>query len=238
MLKAINATMNIQNLLKAFISLFYPDLCVICGNPLVAGENYFCLECSLQLPKTNYHLNPDNQASDRFAGKIPLTKAGSYLYYSKGGIAQKLIAEIKYKGNRNLGEWMGVLIAKEWSSSGFFQDVDYLVPVPLHSSKERKRGFNQAERIAAGIAQVTGIQMDTKNVFRKKANTTQTKKGLFERWKNTKDLFEVQNLALFKNKHILIVDDVLTTGSTLEAVAQSILKAEGVKISLLSLAIA
>jgi len=229
--------MNLQNLLRAFISLFYPKLCVICGNPLVADENYFCLGCFLKLPKTNYHLNPDNQASDRFAGKIPLVRGASYLYYNKGGIAQKLIAEIKYKGNRNLGEWMGILMAKEWFSCGFFQDVDYLVPVPLHPSKERKRGFNQAEMIAMGIAQVTGIQPDAKNVFRKKANTTQTKKGLFDRWKNTKDLFEVQNPALFKNKHILIVDDVLTTGSTLEAVAQSILKAEGVKISLLSLAI-
>ena len=220
------------------MSLFYPKLCVVCGNPLVADENYFCLECFLKLPKTNYHLNPDNQASDRFAGKVPLARGASYLYYNKGGSAQKLIVEIKYKSNRNLGKWMGALLAKEWFSCGFFQDIDYLVPVPLHPSKERKRGFNQAEMIALGIAQVTGIQMDTKNVFRKKANTTQTKKGLFERWKNTKDLFEVQNPALFKNKHILIVDDVLTTGSTLEAVAQSILKAEGVKISLLSLAIA
>ena len=230
--------MNLKNLLNAFIALFYPKLCVICGKPLVAGENYFCLDCFLELPKTNYHLTPDNQSIDRFAGKIPLTKGVSYLYYNKGGIAPKLIAEIKYRDNRNLGEWMGALLAKEWSSSGFFLDIDYLVPVPLHPSKERKRGFNQAEMIALGIAHVTGIRIDTKNVFRKKANATQTKKGLFERWKNTKDLFEVENLDFFKNKHVLIVDDVLTTGSTLEAVAQSILKAEGVKISLLSLAIA
>jgi len=230
--------MNFKNLLKAFVSLFYPNLCVICRKPFVADENYFCLECFLKLPKTNYHLNPDNQASDRFAGKIPLAKAASYLYYNKGGIAPNLIAEIKYRDNRNLGEWMGALLSKEWFSSDFFQDIDYLVPVPLHPSKERKRGFNQAEMIALGIARVTGIPIDTKNVFRKEANTTQTKKGLFERWKNTKDLFEVKNLDFFKNKHVLIVDDVLTTGSTLEAVAQSILKAGGVKISLLSLAIA
>ncbi|MDR1610617.1 MAG: ComF family protein [Candidatus Symbiothrix sp.] len=230
--------MNLKKTIQAFVSLFYPKLCVICGNPLVADENHFCLECFLKLPKTNYHLNPDNQATDRFAGKIPLVKGASYLYYNKGGTGQKLIAEIKYKDNRHLGEWMGALLAKEWLSSGFFRDIDCLIPVPLHPSKERKRGFNQAEMIALGIAHVTGIQVNTKNVFRKKANTTQTKKGLFERWKNTKDLFEVKDLDFFKNKHILIVDDVLTTGSTLESVAQSILKAKEVKISLLCLAIA
>lgn len=228
--------MKLQNLLQAFVSLFYPNLCVICGKPLVTGENYFCLECFLKLPKTHSHLAPDNQAISRFAGKIPLVKGAAYLYYDKEGIGQQLIAEIKYKDNRNLGEWMGALLAKEWLTSGFFHDIDYLAPVPLHPSKERKRGFNQAEMIALGIARVTGIPVDTKNVFRKKANTTQTKKGLFERWKNTKDLFEVKDLDLFNNKHILIIDDVLTTGSTLEAVAQSILKAKGVKISFLTLA--
>jgi ComF family protein len=204
----------------------------------MTGENYFCLECFLKLPKTNYHLNPDNRATDRFAGKIPVVKGASYLYYNKEGIGQKIIAEIKYKDNSSLGEWMGDMLAKDWFPSGFFSDIDYLVPVPLHPSKKRKRGFNQAEMIALGISYIAGIQVDNKNVFRKKANTTQTKKSLFERWKNTKDLFEVKNLDFFKDKHVLIVDDVLTTGSTLEAVAQCILKAKGVKISFLSLAIA
>ncbi|MDR2691907.1 MAG: hypothetical protein LBB73_06360 [Dysgonamonadaceae bacterium] len=112
--------MQLKNLLQAFVSLFYPKLCVTCGEPLVAGENYFCLECFLKLPKTNYHLIPDNRTTDRFAGKIPVAKGASYLYYSKGGLSQKLIAEIKYRDNRNLGEWMGVLLAKDWLPGGFF----------------------------------------------------------------------------------------------------------------------
>ena len=230
--------MNPKNLLSNFISLFYPKLCITCGEPLVAAESYFCLECFLKLPKTNYHLSPDNRATDRFAGKIPVAKGASWLYYDKGGISQKLIAEIKYRDNRNLGEWMGALLAKDWLASGFFHGIDCLVPVPLHPSKEKKRGFNQSETIALGISQITDIRINTKNVIRKKANETQTKKTLFERWKNTKDLFEVKDIDFFNNKHVLVVDDVLTTGSTLEAVVQSILKAKDVKISILSLAIA
>jgi len=229
--------MRIKTLLANFFSLLYPELCVICGEPLVESEKFFCLSCFLKLPKTNYHLIPENPAIERLAGKVSLEKASSYFYYSKGGIAQKLIAEIKYKGNRNLGEWIGSYIAKDMISRGFFQEIDYLLPVPLHRSKEKKRGFNQAEKIAEGIAQVTNIPIETNNVFRIKANTSQTKKGVFERWRNTVDLFHVNNPDLFNGKHILLIDDVLTTGSTLEAVTQSLLKSQGVKISILTLAI-
>jgi len=229
--------MKIKNLLANFVSLLYPKLCVVCGEPLVENEKFFCFACYLRLPRTNYHLMHENQAIERLAGKISLEKASSYFYYNKGGIAQKLIAEIKYRGNQQLGEWMGSHLAKDMISSGFFQGIDYMVPVPLHRSKEKKRGFNQAEKIAAGISQVTKIPIETANVFRAKANTTQTRKGLFDRWKNTLNLFQLNNPALFKEKHVLIIDDVLTTGSTVESVAQSLLKSPGIKISLLTLAI-
>ena len=229
--------MKIKTLLANFASLIYPELCVICGEPLIENETFFCFACFLKLPKTNYHLIPENQAIERLSGKVSLVKASSYFYYNKGGVAQKLISEIKYKGNRNLGEWIGGYLAKDMISSGFFQGIDYMVPVPLHRSKEKKRGFNQAEKIAEGIAQVTKIPLETNNVLREKANTSQTKKGIFDRWKNTRNLFNLKDTKLFKKKHILLIDDVLTTGSTLEAVAQSLLKSQGVKISILTLAI-
>jgi len=230
--------MNIKHLFANLISLIYPQLCVICREPLIEGESYFCFACSMKLPKTHYHLIPENKAIERFAGKVSLLKASSYLYYNKEGVAQKLIAEIKYKGNRNFGEWMGVYIAKDMASSDFFHGIDYLLPVPLHKSKEKKRGFNQAEKIARGIACVTKIPLETSNVFREKLNTTQTRKGVFERWKNTLNIFKIKNPDLFKNKHILLIDDVLTTGSTIEALAQSIMKLQNIKISVLTLAIA
>jgi ComF family protein len=229
--------MKIQKLFANFISLLYPELCVICGEPLIENEKFFCFACFLKLPKTNYHLIPENKAIERLSGKVSLEKASAYFYYNKGGIAQKLVAEIKYRGNRSLGEWIGVHIAKDMISSGFFQGIDCMVPVPLHRSKEKKRGFNQAKKIAEGISQVTKIPMETANVFRAKSNTTQTKKGLFDRWKNTLNIFQIKDPELFKEKHILLIDDVLTTGSTLEAVAQSLLKSQGVKISILALAI-
>jgi len=229
--------MKTKTLLANFVSLLYPKLCVICGNPLIENEEFFCFACFLKLPKTHYHLIPENQAIERLAGKVSLEKASSYFYYNKGGIAQKLIAEIKYKGNQNLGEWIGIYLAKDMISSGFFQGIDYLVPVPLHRSKERKRGFNQAGKIAEGIAQVTKIPLETNNVLREKSNTTQTRKGVFDRWKNTRNLFQLKDPKLFCAKHILLIDDVLTTGSTLEAVAQSLLKSQEIKVSILTLAI-
>jgi len=228
---------KIRTFLANFVSLLYPDLCVICGEPLVENEKFFCFACFLKLPKTNYHFISENQAIERFAGKISLEKASSYFYYSKGGVAQKLVAEIKYKGNRNLGEWIGAYLADDMISSGFFQGIDYLIPVPLHCSKEKKRGFNQAEKIAEGIARVTKIPLESKRVFRSKANATQTRKGIFDRWKNTQNLFYLENPEMFKKKHILLIDDVLTTGSTLEAVAQGLSKSQGAKISILTLAI-
>ena len=229
--------MKIRTLLANLISLLYPELCVICGEPLIENEKYFCFACFLKLPRTNYHLTPENQAIDRLAGKVSLMKASSYFYYTKGGVAQKLIAEIKYRGNQNLGEWIGRYLAKDMISSGFFQDIDCMVPVPLHRLKEKKRGFNQAKKIAEGISRITKIPLETTNVYREKANISQTGKGLFDRWKNTRYLFNIKYPDLFKKKHILLIDDVLTTGSTLEAVAQSLLKSQDIKISILTVAI-
>ncbi|MDR2057625.1 MAG: ComF family protein [Dysgonamonadaceae bacterium] len=225
-------------LTKSFLSLFYPKLCVICGEPLVEGEDFFCLHCFLNLPKTNYHLTKDNLAFDRFLGKVPIEKAASYLYYNKAGMGQKLVAEIKYRGNIYLGKWLGQYVAKDFQKSGFFEGIDYLIPVPLHPQKYKKRGFNQSEIIAQGITDVSHIPLETRNLYRTKANTSQTRKGVYERWLNTTGNFKIKDKQLFAGKHVLLIDDVLTTGSTLEACIICLLETPGIKISLLTIAIA
>lgn len=225
--------------LKSFLSLFFPELCVICKQALMDGESYFCLDCFLSLPKTNYHLLPDNNpAMDRFAGKVILEKASSFLYYSKGGIGPKIISEIKYRGNPDFGFRMGQYCAETLCRTTFFENIDRIVPIPLHSSKKRKRGFNQSEKIADGISYESGIFVECNVLYRSRANTTQTKKNVYERWRNTEDVFMIKNSHQLEGKHILLVDDVLTTGSTLEAAAEALLKIPHLKISILTLAIA
>jgi ComF family protein len=209
------------NWFKSLLSLFYPPLCVGCSEALLTDENFFCPGCLLKLPKTNYHLPADNPAFDRFAGKIPVQKATAYLYYNKNGLGQKTVAAIKYRGNIYLGKWIGSYMAEDLLASGFFDGIDWIIPVPLHTQKLRKRGFNQSEVIARGISEVTGIPVETQSLYRGQANESQTKKGIYERWKNTQGIFQLHDTGLFENKHLLLVDDVLTTGATLEACAQA-----------------
>ncbi|MDR0799888.1 MAG: ComF family protein [Dysgonamonadaceae bacterium] len=230
--------MNLKPYLSDFLSLFFPKLCLHCREPLMGAETFLCLHCQRLLPKTGYLSFQDNAATDRFRGKIPVAKAVSYLYYNKGGVGQKIVAEIKYRGNIRLGREIGRQLAEDLHSKGFFENVDFLVPVPLHPKKLKKRGFNQAEIIAQGVASVTKIPMETTRLYRRKANLTQTKKNVYERWKNADGIFSLRDPSVFASKHVLLVDDVLTTGATLEACAVRLLEIPQIKISLLTLAIA
>ena len=225
------------NVFQSLISLFYPPLCAGCSEALLANEKFLCAECFSDLPKTNYHVIKDNRAYEQLSIRFPVQRASSYLYYNKQGLGQKLVAAVKYQGNVALGEWLGASLAQELLPSGFFEDIDYLVPVPLHKKKQRKRGFNQSEALAKGITSVTDIPIDMDILYRAKANVSQTRKGVYERWKNTQDIFQVKDVESFKNKHVLLIDDVLTTGSTLEACARALLQCENVRISVFTLAI-
>ncbi|MDR1719210.1 MAG: ComF family protein [Dysgonamonadaceae bacterium] len=228
--------MKLQTLLSDLVALFYPKLCVVCGNPLVEGEEYLCLRCRLQLPATRYPF-ANNPAHERFKGKAPCEKIMPCLFYNKGGIGQQIVAEIKYKNNPAFGMWMGSYAANNLIDPDFFRDIHCLIPVPLHPKKMRKRRFNQSEMLATGISKATGIPLIADCLYRRIANPTQTKRGSYERWLNTMDIFAVRNRETLADKQTILIDDVLTTGSTLESCINALLVCENIKISILTLSV-
>jgi len=203
----------------------------------VKGEKEICTQCRYDLGKTGYHRESDNEAEKLFWGKVAVKHATAYCFFHKGGIAQKMLHNLKYKGAKHLGVEMGRLIGGE--IKGFpVAEADYIVPVPLHPSKYKKRKYNQAEMIAVGISSVIGVPIDTTTLVRVRENTTQTDKNINERYKNSLGLFGVTESRILEDKRVLLVDDVLTTGATLEACARELLRIDGVTVNCATFAIA
>lgn len=226
------------NRLAAIVRLFFPARCAVCGAPLQTGEEGVCLRCDMEMPRTGYHLHKDNPVERLFWGKFPLERATSYLYYNKGDDFRRLLHALKYAGRQDLGELTGRFMAAELAPSGFFHGVDVIVPVPLHPKRQRSRGYNQSACIARGISAVTGIPVDTLSVVRHKPTETQTRKSTYERWENVAGIFQLTAPHSFTGKHVLLVDDVLTTGSTITACADAFKEVDGVRLSVLTLALA
>lgn len=197
-----------------------------------------CLKCLSGLPRTQFHLRKDNIVECNFWGKIPVEHATSFLYYAKGGNVRQLLYELKYHGNQEVGEVMGRMMASELMCSHFFDGIDLIVPVPLHQRKKRLRGYNQSECLARGVSVVTGIPMDNKVVIRSRYTDTQTHKGQYARWENVRNLFACIFPDSLEGKHLLLVDDVLTTGATVVSCADAFRGIPGLRISVLTLALA
>ncbi len=227
-----------MTILNSFINLLFPNMCVACGESLIKGEHFVCLKCLNEIPKTNYHLQKENPVEQRFWGKVPIENATSYFFFQKGSKFQHLLHELKYKNNKEIGAFLGKYSTAELINDSFLQKIDLIVPVPLHRKREAKRGYNQSEWICKGISEIMQKPMSARNLIRTQQNTTQTKKSVFERYENTQGIFEVKNTAEFADKHILLVDDVLTTGSTIEACIQELQKVENLKVSVFTLAVA
>lgn len=221
-----------NNWLHSFITLFLPRCCIVCEQPLSHAEEYVCIACNIDLPRTNFHLHKDNPIEKLFWGKIPIERATAFYLYQKGSGYRRIIHFLKYKGYKQVGEVMGRYMAAEISDSSFFEGIDQIVPVPLHHKRLKKRGYNQSEWLARGLSRNTDIPVNTQAVIRSKNTHTQTDKSLFGRWENMKDAFHVQHPEQFEGKHILLVDDVLTTGSTLLACASAFSGIEGIRISI------
>ena len=218
-----------------FLNLLYPRVCIGCGEALFKNEEDLCLSCLLQLPLMRDNAQFDNFIEERFYGRLKVEHATSFLYYEKETVAQKILHEIKYHGNKELGRRLGAMFGAKMLREQF-PLPEALVPVPLHPNKLRLRGYNQSEWIAKGISETTGLPVWTNVLERIVENSTQTKKGVVERWENVKDIFQLTHQRAVDGCHLMIVDDVLTTGATIEACARPFSECEKVRISIAALA--
>ena len=221
-----------------FISLLFPRLCYGCGTHLLRNEYLICTECFVVIPRTGYHTVEDNPVAQLFWGRCKIEKAAAFSYYNKGSRIRKLIHNLKYKGIKEIGYELGRIYGLSLTTSGFTNDIDLIIPVPLHPSKKRIRGFNQSETISMGIADSTRLPVDIRSLTRKIVSATQTKRSRYERWTNVEGIFQVADSMAITGKHVLLVDDVITTGSTIESCTNELLKIEGVKVSVVALAFA
>ena len=216
--------------------LLFPRYCKVCGRRLMKSEQHLCLECLLHLPRTHYELNPENILMQHFMEWPEVVRATAYMYYHKESQYAHLIHHLKYYDHPETGTFLGRMAAKEIAVSGFFDGIDLIVPVPLSPKKKRKRGYNQCDYIAQGISEATGIIINTECIERIVDNDTQTHKGRRERWKSTKGIFRITDATTLRDKHILIIDDVATTGATLHACIAEILTIPSVRVSVFALA--
>ena len=227
-----------SNLFKDTVHLFYPHVCTGCGTDLLPVDNLLCLECITHLPHTRYAQYANNPIEKIFWGRLPVTAAHSEFYFAKESLIQHLIHQLKYKSNQQIGMYLGELTGTSLMNSNRFQHLDYIVPLPLYPDKERKRGYNQAAVICEGMSAVMNVPVLLNNVVRRHSTETQTKKHRAERWENVSGSFMINEPAKLEGKNILLVDDVITTGATLEACGSVIASIKGTKLSIATLSMA
>jgi len=223
-------------ILEDFIALFYPRVCVACHASLIKGEDVLCTSCLVELPKTAYHRYRENPVRNRLEGRLPLAFASAFLKFRKGGLVQSLLHELKYNNRPEIGIRMGHLYGVELMESGLGADFDVIVPVPLHASRMRRRGYNQSAKFAEGLSEALNIAWEESISLRVEATNTQTRKGRADRWSNVKDAFSVAAMDKVAGKRILLVDDVITTGATLEACGSHLIESGCASLSIACIA--
>jgi ComF family protein len=227
-----------MRIVEDFIGLFFPRICNACEAVLLKNEETICTRCLHTLPRTNFHLHRQNPVTEVFWGRLPIESASAYLYFAKAGRVQHLIHQFKYKGQLEVGRLLGTMFANDLHKSPYFKNIEGVIPVPLHWSKQKARGFNQSEVFGRAMATAMNVPLMDDVLKREKATATQTRKSRFERWKNVSYVFKLTNPERIAGKHILLVDDVITTGATIEACASAVLDVSGTKVSLAFLAMA
>lgn len=221
---------------KAMAQLFFPKLCAGCGSDILDEEQMLCLACLDKLPLTSFALHASNPVEKIFWGRLPVTAASAYCYFTRDSVLQTLIHRLKYKRDRETGFFLGQLMGRALADANRFHGIDALVPLPLHPEKERKRGYNQATVLCNGMAATWGKPVWDNILTRVSRTETQTRKSRAERWQNITGKFELNPGRLSKGKHLLLVDDVVTTGATLEAAGAVLLQMENTRLSIATLA--
>ena len=224
--------------LRDIADFFFPRTCLVCDRVLMHNENHLCTHCLLNLPRTEYATVADNAMAQLFYGKLRVERAAAYFYFTKGSDYRSLIHHIKYHGEKECGRYLGKLFVLEYGSKGFFDGIDYIVPVPLHSKKLRERGYNQSEWIARGISEESGIALCCDALICKTHRVSQTRKGIYDRYISTRDVFELVVPSTLVGMHVLLVDDVVTTGATLLSCGEVLLQGGVDKISMMTLSAA
>lgn len=219
-------------MLKDFASLVFPPCCLCCSTILAPQEKTICSVCEMELPHTHFELIPDNPIEKIFWGRIPIKAASAGFYFSKEGRIQQLMHALKYNDQLEAGILLGKKLGRLLKRSPRFQHITCIIPVPLHQKKLRKRGFNQCSFIAKGIQATTNWKIDETSLLRVSYNESQTKKTRWARWKNVSTIFQLHTKANLSNEHILLIDDVITTGSTLEACSIELLKGNPASVSI------
>ena len=220
------------------LNLISPDACVVCGCRLGVEEEVMCTSCNLHLPRTFFAAQGlDNPMARRFWGRIPIERAAALFYYEAGSEVSSIIYQLKYNGRPDIGEVMGRMTAEEFAASGFFEGIDLIIPVPLAKKRERQRGYNQSECVARGVAAATGLPVVSNAVKRISFTESQTHKSLRERMENVEDAFRLTGKVNLQNRHVLMVDDIVTSGATICSCVKSMVAESDLRVSVLSLGV-
>jgi ComF family protein len=221
---------------RDFLGLIYPRICICCGNSLWKHEEIICNLCHYHLPRTGFHLENENPVTRLFWGRVNIENGTAYLWFNKGSKVQAMVHHLKYKGRKDVGIWIGREYGHFLRESALYNTVDFILPVPLHKKKLMQRGYNQSEQFAIGLAGSMKAVTYNDILYRTRPSETQTRKSRFRRWENVRDIFAVRHPEILEGKHVLVVDDVITTGATLEAIVTVLGGIPGIRISLAAIA--
>ena len=220
------------------LNLFFPKVCEACSSYLSDNERIICTLCRHELPVTNFHFNKDDTVKKVLYGRVQLEEATALLHFSKKGLVQQLLHNLKYRGHEFIGEFLGAWLGEELKDLEGYKSIQYVLPVPLHKTKQRRRGFNQVEKFGKEIAKALNAEYKNDVLLKKFGTRTQVFKNRIGRFDDSEAQFYIQNYQDLVNSHVLIVDDIITTGATMERCIKTLKPIAGIKVSIATMAIA